>query len=172
MPKLVQAAREGVLKIKGVAITAVSVDKSVAYHWNNARRVDSRVLLVRGSSNSSNSNDNDTTETETPGFTERELRAAMEADEKAMKAAGPLGARSEPVVSYEVDGGKSVTMEWRFFSHAQAMAMRGAIERAYKGRLEVYKGWDPCWVDEKTGHFPERLNREQAWRNEWGMGAG
>lgn len=170
LPKLIQAGREGVLRIKDVAITSVSTDKSVAYHWNNARRVDSRVLLVRGSSSSNSNNHNNNKITETPGFTERELRAVMEADEQAMQAAGPLGARSEPVVSYEVDGGRSVTMEWRFFSHAQAMAMRGAIKRAYKGRLEVYKGWDPCWVDEKNGHIPEKLNREQAWRNEWGAG--
>lgn len=158
-PRFVQAAREGVFKIRDVALTAVSTDKSVAYHWNNARRVDSRVLLVRGSK----------TDDATPGFTERELRGVMEADEQAMKAAGPLGSWSEPVVSYEVDGG-CVTMEWRFFSHAQAMAMRMAVERVYQDRLEVYKGWDPCWVDEKNGQVPEKLNREQAWRNAWGAG--
>lgn len=154
--KLVQAARDGVFQIRGVAVTGVSTDKSVAYHWNSARRIDSRVLLVREKAGG------------TPGFNERALRAAMEADEEAMQAAGPLGARSEPVVSYEVDEG-CVTMEWRFFSYVQAMAMRRAVERAYGGRLEVYKGWDPCWVDEEKGQVPERLNREQAWRNEWGV---
>ncbi|KAJ4389067.1 hypothetical protein N0V93_006529 [Gnomoniopsis smithogilvyi] len=151
--KLVKAARDGVFKVLGAAVP-VSTDKSVAYHWNSARRIDSRVLLVRA-------------KPDTPGFTEHALRTAMEADEEAMQAAGPLGARSEPVVSYEVDEG-CVTMEWRFFSHAQAMAMRRAIERAYGRRLEIYKGWDPCWVDEEKGQVPARLNREQAWRNQWG----
>lgn len=151
--KLVKAARDGVFKVKGAAVP-VRTDKSVAYHWNNGRRIDTRVLLVRG-------------KPDTPGFTERELRAAMEADEEAMEAAGPLGSRSEPVVSYEVDEG-CVTLEWRFFSHAQAMAMRMAVERSYGTQLEVYKGWDPCWVDEEKGQVPERLNREQAWRNRWG----
>lgn len=151
--KLVKAAQDGIFQVKG-AVVPVSVDKSVAYHWNSARRIDSRVLLVRS-------------RLDTPGFTERALRAAMEADEKAMQAAGPLGAHSEPVVSYEVDEG-CVTMEWRFFSHEQAMAMRRAVERTYRGQLEVYKGWDPCWVDEEKGQVPEKLNREQAWRNEWG----
>lgn len=156
-PKLVQAAREGRFRIRGVVAgpLQVRVDKSVAYHWNSARRTDSRVLLVRG-------------KPDTPGFNEAALRGAMEADEEAMAAAGSLGARSEPVVSYEVDEG-CVTMEWRFFSHAQAMAMRTAVERAYAGRrLELYTGWDPCWVDGDKGQVPARLNREQAWRNEWG----
>ncbi|KAJ4425267.1 hypothetical protein N0V82_000077 [Gnomoniopsis sp. IMI 355080] len=155
--KLVKAAREdGVFKVNGTAVAGVSTDKSVAYHWNSARRIDSRVLLMRAKPG-------------TPGFTESALRAAMEADEEAMQAAGPLGARSEPVVSYEVDEG-DVTMEWRFFSHVQAMAMRRAVQRACGGRLAIYKGWDPCWVDEAKGQVPERLNREQAWRNAWGTG--
>lgn len=153
--RLVRAARDGLLRIKGTAV-AVSVDKSVAYHWNNGRRIDSRVLLVRA-------------RPDTPGFTEGELRKAMVADMESMKAAGPLGARSEPVVSYEVDEG-CVTMEWRFFSHVQAMAMRTAVERAYEAKVEVYKGWDPCWVDEEKGQVPERLNREQAWRSGWAGG--
>lgn len=111
------------------------------------------------------------TDDATTGFSERELRAVMEADKQAMKAAGPLGSRSEPVLTYDVDGEEGyVTMEWRLFSHAQAMVMRMAVERVYRGRLEVYKGWDPCWFDEKNGHIPEKLNREQAWRNIWGAG--
>lgn len=140
-------------------VPTVSRDKTVAYHWNNARRIDSRVVLVRAP----------------PSVGEAEVRAAMLADADALARAGPLGAECEPVVTYppadadadgDGDGSGVVVMEWRFFSAQQAGAMRLAVERHFGERLEVYKGHDPCWVDEEQGIVPERLNREQAWRHD------
>lgn len=140
----------------GGVVPTVSRDKTVAYHWNNARRIDSRVVLVRAP----------------PGVREAEVRAAMLADADALARAGPLGAECEPVVTYppadgdDGDGSGVVVMEWRFFSAQQAGAMRLAVERHFGERLEVYKGHDPCWLDEEQGIVPERLNREQAWRHD------
>lgn len=155
---LAQAARAGNFRVSTTSpgaeevVPTVSRDKRVAYHWNNARRIDSRVVLVRGRPG-------------TPGFSEEGVRAAMLADEDALGRAGPLGVECEPVLRYSVDDGCE-TLEWRFFSTQQASAMRLAVERHFGERLEVYKGHDPCWVDEENGIVPERLNREQAWRND------
>lgn len=131
-------------------VPTVSRDKDVAYHWNNATRIDSRVVLVRGRPG-------------TAGFSEVGIRAAMDADAQALGMAGEMGSACEPVVTYEVDDG-CVTMEWRFFSSRQASAMKLAIERHFGERVEAYKGHDPCWVDEQNGILPWKLNREQAWR--------
>lgn len=163
---LARAARAGTFRVRSagnaaeqagvVVVPTVSRDRSVAYHWNNARRIDSRVVLVRAAR---------------PGPGEDEVRAAMLADGDALARAGPLGAECEPVVTYppvdgDGDGSDVVVMEWRFFSAQQAGAMRLAVERHFGDRVEVYKGHDPCWVDEEQGIVPERLNREQAWRHE------
>lgn len=149
--ELARAVKAGRFRIRG-QVPTVSRDKGAAYHWNNARRIDSRVVLVRGRPG-------------TEGFSEEGIRAAMEADAEALGMAGEMGSECEPVVTYEVDDG-CVTMEWRFFSSRQAAAMRLAIERHFGERLEVYKGHDPCWVDEQNEMLPWKLNREQAWRHD------
>lgn len=146
---LEKAAKSGTFRVKGVAPTVVR-DRTIAHHWSNVMRIDSRVVLVRGRPG-------------TDGFSEEGIRAAIAADADALARAGGMGAECEPVVTYPVDDG-CVTMEWRFFSKTQAGAMRLAIERHFRERVEVYKGYDPCWVDEKKDIVPSKLNREQAWR--------
>lgn len=169
---LIRAARAGTFRVRASAsasasapgqegtaaatevVPKVSRDKSVAHHWNNARRIDSRVVLVRGRPGEA-------------GFSEDGVRAAMLADADALAKAGPLGAECEPVVvAHPVDDEGCVTLEWRFFSARQAAAMRLAVERRFGERVHVCRGHDPCWVDEANGVVPERLNREQAWRHE------
>lgn len=147
---LTKAAEARTLRVKGAAPT-VAMDLTVAHHWGNISRIDSRVVLMRGRPG-------------TDGFSEQGIRVAMEADSDALARAGDMGVQCEPVVTYPVDDG-CITMEWRFFSKKQAGAMRLAVERHFGERLEVYKGYDPCWVDAEGGIVPSKLNREQSWRH-------
>lgn len=93
--------------------------------------------------------------------------STAEGDHEVMGRAGPLGVESEAVLWYPVNYDGTRTMEWRFFSKGQAAAVRLAIERRYGEALEVYKGWDPCWLQGNMGLLPWKLNQEQAWRRAW-----
>lgn len=127
---LLQLAKQGTFLVCG-ACPFVAIHYGRAFHGNDHHELSSRVLVIRGRS-------------DVAEFTEGGIRDLVANSPAAVRALGPLGLESEPVVIRDWEGTRH--MEWRFFDNEkQTRVLFLVLRRHFYKKLTIFPGRDPCW---------------------------
>ncbi|KAJ4396344.1 hypothetical protein N0V93_000563 [Gnomoniopsis smithogilvyi] len=128
---LVRLAKQRVFRVRGESVY-VGIWGNRAFSNNIENETASRVLHIRGPG-------------DVEGFSEEGIRILLGANDRVIKALGPLGLDAEAFVTRKLGGGKRL-IELRFFSNKkQAQPALLILRRAFYKLLSVTPGPDPCW---------------------------